>query len=266
MKKVLIGLLVVVLLIGGGVFYVISNLDGIVKDAIETAGTGAIGSSVTVGTVDLDLMNGTAAIYDFSIANPTGFSNQAMVSFAELSISLDLNNLSGEVIGIRSIVARDPYIRYESVDGVSNLDTVNERLAGDSSEATSTESSAEAPDLAIASILIENIQASLDTDLLPSPLDVNLGDIRLENLSGSPEEISSQIMKPVISQLTASATRAVLSALAGMDLNDLQAVATQGVGDKVDELQEQATDAIDDALGEGVGDSLKEGLGNLLGR
>jgi len=81
MKKVLIALGVVVVLIGGGLVLLLSNLDGLVKTAIETYGSEAVGSQVSVGSVELNLTEGSAAIYDFSVANPPGFSDQPIMSF-----------------------------------------------------------------------------------------------------------------------------------------------------------------------------------------
>lgn len=50
-KKVLIGLVIILVLIGGGVFLLFSNLDKIVETGIETAGSSALGSRVEVGSV-----------------------------------------------------------------------------------------------------------------------------------------------------------------------------------------------------------------------
>ena len=58
MKKVLIGLAVVLVLIAGSVFLLFSNLDKIVESGIETAGTSTVGSQVEVGSVALDLVGG----------------------------------------------------------------------------------------------------------------------------------------------------------------------------------------------------------------
>ena len=74
-------------LIGGGVFLLFSNLDKIVETSIETAGTNTMGSQVEVGSVAMDLIGGTASIYDFSIANPAGFSNAEMVRSFNLTVA-----------------------------------------------------------------------------------------------------------------------------------------------------------------------------------
>ena len=51
-----------------------------------------------------------------------------MVSFEELSVSINLQNTSGNQIHINSVVARSPFVLYESVDGETNVDAVSARF------------------------------------------------------------------------------------------------------------------------------------------
>ncbi|MDG2091271.1 MAG: hypothetical protein P8J61_09305 [Gammaproteobacteria bacterium] len=244
MKKVIIGLgFVVVLLVGGAVFF-ISNLDGIVKTAIETYGSEAVGSQVSVGSVEINLTDGTAAIYDFSVANPEGFSDQVMMRFSEVSVAIDIATIRDPLIVVDSIVAREPYVLYESANGTTNVDAVSARFAGDEEETVAENSDDETDiELSIASILIENIEAQMAGAGVPD-LSINLGDINLQNLQGTPDEIASQIMGPVTRQISVNAAGALLEATATM--------ITDGLESAVDGLN-------------GVGDALEEGLGNLFG-
>jgi hypothetical protein len=262
MKKVLYALGIIVILIGGGVVLLISNLDGIVKTAIETYGTEAVGSQVSVGSVEIDLTGGTAAIYDFSVANPPGFSDQAMMSFSEVSVAIDLDTIGEEVIGINSIVARSPYVLYESADDTTNVDTVSARFAGeeDTDDTADADSESEVQ-LRIASILIEDIRAQTAGEGIPD-LNLNLGDISLQNLSGTPSEIAEQVMGPVTRQVSANAASALLEATATMITEGLQD-ATENLSNMGSEIGE----GLSESVGE-VGDTLEEGLqglGNLFG-
>lgn len=248
MKKLFIGLGIVVVLLGGGAFFLISNLDGLVKTAIETYGTDAVGSEVSVGSVVINLTEGSAAIYDFSVANPEGFSDQTMMSFSEVSVSIDIATIRNPLIVINSIVAREPYVLYESANGTTNVDAVSSRFEGDEEsepESSSTEDSS--IELSITSILIENIEAQMAGEGVPD-LTINLGDISLESIQGTPEEIASQIMGPVTRQISVNAAGALLEATADMITDSVEGV-VEGLGDGL----------------EGVGDALEEGLGNLFG-
>lgn len=254
MKKVLIGLVVVVVLIGGGVFLLFSNLDKIVETGIETAGTRTLGTPVEVGGVDLDLVGGAASIFDFSIANPVGFSNADMVSFDELSVAINLQDTSSERVHINSVVARSPFVLYETVDGKSNIDAVSSRFSSEPQESESQIM------LVIDSIVIENIKGTLNSSRLPSDVDVDLGDIRLSNLEGYPNELAQQIMKPLLSQVGATAAKALVQAT-----TELLGDAANQVGEQLQNANEQlegAKDQLQDA--QDAANETLDKVGNLF--
>ncbi|MDG2175386.1 MAG: hypothetical protein P8M72_04535 [Gammaproteobacteria bacterium] len=222
-------------------------MDKIVEAGIETAGTSTLGTSVEVGSVELDLVGGTASIYDFSIANPVGFSNASMVSFEELSVSINLQNTSGDQIHINSVVARSPFVLYESVEGETNVDAVSARFDSEADVTEESDDSA-AINLIIDSIVIEDIQATLISGFLPEPVDVGLGDILLNDLEGSPDDIAGQIMTPILAQVGSAAAQALVQATA-----DILSNATEGAQDALEGFADQASEAL-------------EGVGNLFKR
>jgi uncharacterized protein involved in outer membrane biogenesis len=239
MKKVLIAIAVLVVVIVGAGVFLFSNLDKIVEAGIETAGTSTLGTAVEVESVELDLVGGTASIYGFSIANPTGFSNASMVSFEELSVSINLQNTSGDQIHINSVVARSPFVLYESVDGETNVDAVSARFDSEEEVAEESDDSA-AINLIIDSIVIEDIQATLISGFLPEPVDVGLGDIRLNDLEGSPDDIASEIMSPLLAQVASAAAQALVQATA-----DILSNAAEGAADALEGVADQASEALE---------------------
>lgn len=253
MKKAFIVTLLLLLVIGGVTWYFYSNLDFYVKQQIETAGTAAVGTAVTVDDVAIDVPAGTATVHGFRVANPAGFSESSMMSFDELHVALDLNNISRQRIGILAITARNPRVLYEMQGNTSNLDIVRGNLAGRGTAAPAPENSATPIQLDIASVDIEDIDATLSSNLLTAPLTVDLGDVALRDLSGTPAEIADQIMQPLITQLAATAGRALLSARAD-DFKD-------EVLDQVDAGLEAAEQTLKE-----VGDDIREGLGNIFNR
>ena len=94
MKKVILGLaLVIIFAIAGGVYYVLSNLDALVKEAIETHGSQATQTAVRVDKVKIDLSNGAGAITGLTIANPGGFAMPYAFSLGEIRAGIDLQSL-----------------------------------------------------------------------------------------------------------------------------------------------------------------------------
>lgn len=246
MKTVLLGIVVVLLLlVGGGVYFVYTNLDMIVERGIESAGSEAAGSDVQVEGVELDLMGGSAIIRGFTLANPSGFSDAAMLSIDELAVVIDVANIDSSNIRIVSITSRNPHLLYESRDGASNLDVMRERMASEPAPADST---APQINLQVDSVVIEDIGATVSSDLMPRSAEVDLGDIRLANLSGTPDEIAQQVLRPLLTQLAANAARVALTLLP----EDVRA-AGAAVRDAAEAQLDQA------------GDAVRRGLGGLLG-
>lgn len=255
MKKIIIGVLLAgVLLIGGGIYLVFSNLDGIIEQAIETAGSDAVGTRVSVDSVKVELTAGRATIYGFAVANPAGFSNADMISFDELSVALDMANITSENIGILSIVARNPRVVYETVNNRSNLDVVNEKLGGSNTSAQPADSGSSSINLSVGRVQIDGIGATVISDMLPQTMEVNLGNIDLQNLKGTPEQIASQITRPLINQLANNAARALMSASAEV------------LKEKADATREQMEDTLKESVDEKIGEDVRKGLGNLLNR
>ena len=255
MKKALLGIVVLLLLlVGGGLYLVYSNLDMIVERGIETAGTAAAGTPVRVDAVDLDLLGGRATIRGFTLANPPGFSDAPMLSFDELAVVIDTASLTSDNIRIVAITARNPHLLYESREGAANLDVIRERVASDEAAAEST-SSADL-NIVIDSIVIEGIGATVVSDLMPQAAEVDLGDIRLQNLGGTPAEVAQQVLRPLLTQLAANAGRVALALLP----EDVRA-AGAAVRDAAAARLEQAGAAVGEAT-----QDVREGLGNLLRR
>lgn len=257
MKQVLLGIVVMLLLlVGGGLYFVYTNLDGIVERAIEDAGSQAAGSDVRVDSVDVDLLAGSATVRGFTLANPPGYSDEAMLRFAELAVVLDLASLNsgGTNLHIVSITARDPHLLYEARDGTSNLDTMRANVA--SGDEPPPDTTGPQMQLAIDSIVIENIGATVSSDLLPQPAAVDLGDVRLQNLQGTPDEIAQQVLRPLLTQLAANAGRVALT-LVPEDLRSAGAA----IRDAADARLEQAGEAVGEAT-----QGIRGRLGGLLDR
>ena len=78
MKKIALGaLLVLLLIIGGSVYFLLSNLDGLVKTAIETYGSEATKTAVSVSSVKIVLQDGSGSIQGLTVGNPKGFAGAA---------------------------------------------------------------------------------------------------------------------------------------------------------------------------------------------
>ena len=89
-----------VLLIGGGVaavaivgviavaVFVLSSLDGLIKEAIETHGSEITKVEVTLADVNIDLTSGKGTLSGFTVGNPAGFKTPSAFKLGAISITL----------------------------------------------------------------------------------------------------------------------------------------------------------------------------------
>jgi len=112
-KKLLIALGVIVVVVAVALYLVLSNLDTIVKQAIERFGSEVTQTAVRVKKVHIDLAKGSGGIYGLTIANPKGFSSKPAVSLGEASIKFDLNAISKDLVVIDRVTVSKPEVNYE---------------------------------------------------------------------------------------------------------------------------------------------------------
>jgi uncharacterized protein involved in outer membrane biogenesis len=198
--------------------------------------------------VNLDLAGGSATLSDLSIANPEGFSDQDMVRFDELLLALDLATLNTEVLRITSVRSVNPFLHYEMQGTRSNVDALRERFPASAAPAESAPAGSE-PVIAINSIQIGGIQGRLQSDVLRQTVDVDLGDVQIPPVQGTPEQLAQQIAVPLLTQLGRNATAAFTGAMSDQVESELRARATEiqeEAGERIRQAEEAAQGAADD--------------------
>jgi hypothetical protein len=209
MKKLILGIaLLLFIAIGGAIYYVFSNLDAIVKMAIEKYGSEAIKTSVQVEKVRINLQEGSASISGLTIANPPGFEAPYAFSLGDISVGIDINSLTGDVIVIREIGIAAPQIFFEiNADKKANLDVLSKNLPTGAEAAPEPESGTE-PKLIIrkASLTGAELQAKV-VPLNNKEYQLKLPTITMNNLGGKngapPAKIAQQMLDQLLDQVKA---------------------------------------------------------------
>ena len=144
-KKIIISLVVaLVLVIAGTVFTVLTNLDSIVKAAIEKYGSEATKTAVRVSSVKIKLTNGEGALRGLTIADPPGFSFPSIMTLDDISIRIEVKSITRTPIVIDNILVSGPEVFYEmKEDRTANVDVLKKNLtpSGPSQEAKPKKSS-----------------------------------------------------------------------------------------------------------------------------
>lgn len=215
-KKILIGLAVLVVLIGAGVFYLWSNMDGLIKTAIEKYGTQATQTQVKVDKVKISPTSGEGAISGVSIANPKGYSASNAFMLGLVSVKVDTSTITKNPIVIKEIVIDRPQVTYEMGPGGSNLQTIQASAAKSGSSTPAQKPAAAADKKSEIKLIIENLYvrngdvAASHAALQGKRVDVKLPTIHLANIGkakggATPEEVASEVIAAISQQAAKAA-------------------------------------------------------------
>lgn len=141
MKKVLLGIVILLILAVGAVLLFIGSIAGsAVKSAINTYGPKLTGTPVAVSSVSVKPYIGSAAIYGLEVGNPEGFKAKDAFKFEEVSIDLSPMSLLSDKVEIKSIRIIKPYFSYEQQLSGSNINKLKDNI---DSNTVKTEKAAE---------------------------------------------------------------------------------------------------------------------------
>ena len=254
MKKAILGIVVILILaIAGGVYYVVTNLDTIVKTAIEKYGSETTQTAVKVDNVLIKLTQGSAAINGLTIANPEGFSLPYAFSLGQIAIDIDVEKTSKELVAIELINVSAPQVFYEiNTDRKGSLNVLKGNLQGGSSappttgKAPSNGSQNTTIQLSIARFLLED--AKLHAKIAPlkdKTYNLKLPTLELTDLNGTPEQISEQI----VSQVIEHAKKEIQKQGLDKELKALKSKAQNEANTRLKAEQDKARDKLKGLLG-----------------
>jgi len=230
LKKIAIGVVILLVIIAGGVYFLFSNLDSIIKAAIEKYGTAATQADVKLDSVKLSITSGEGSLNGLTVGNPKGFSAPKAIYMGTISVKLDTSSVTGNgPIVIREIVIEKPQVTYEATNtGDSNLQTIQRNTmayagasgtggsagsagSGGSASTSSTGggNSSQERKVIINDLYVRNGQIGISHALLAGKtLAADLPTIHLSNIGkdkggASPAEVAQQ----VLGSITASASK-----------------------------------------------------------
>ncbi|MBB5373691.1 hypothetical protein [Acidocella aromatica] len=259
-KKLGIALAVLLALIAGAAYFLFSNLDSLIKAAIEKYGSAATQTAVSVDRVHLSLTSGAGSISGISISNPAGYSSSQALTLGDAAVQVDTSSIAGNgPIVIDTVTIAQPHVTYE-VKGLgdgSNLQTIQRNVqayagsSGQQQPAQQQQSGGANRKEIIKDLYVTGGQISVAAEALNGrSLTVPLPDIHLTNIGqASGGATAAEVANQVLGAITNEATKVASTALT----QQLQAAA-QGA------LQGAIKNG--GSITNGVGSQLKGLLGN----
>jgi hypothetical protein len=277
MKRIfwIIGGIVValVVVVGGAFVFLLSNIDSIVKTAVEEVGSDVTKVKVSLDKADISVTSGKAALSGLTVGNPQGFKGDYAFQLGAVAVALDTGSIGKQPIVIKEVRITSPKVIYEmNNQGGSNVDAIKKNVdastgtgtakgsgptqtGGGGSSGGAKKPASDEPKLVIENVYITGGEVGVAAEFLggrkmgaPLP-SIHLKDIGKKNNGATASEVAEQIM--------AALTRNSTQAVAGLNLQNLMkgidpSKAVEGVKGTVGDPSKAV---------EGAGDSMKKLLG-----
>ncbi|NND81901.1 MAG: hypothetical protein HKN50_05685 [Gammaproteobacteria bacterium] len=248
MKKLLIGVAILVAIIAITATIFVGQMDQLIADAIETEGSAALGSEVRVAKVETKLREGIATINGLTIANPGGYKAPHAISVANFTADVDYENQI-----VEQILIDQPVINAEMKGQQNNFEDL---LANMPDSEESSEPEGVEPVITIKSFQLRRAQVNLTADRIGERSFI-MDDLVVNDLRGTPEQISEVLTRRLIDHVSVQVKNYATAEITKMITEEARKRVKEAVNEKI---QEQVGDKLKDKLG--VADKLKGfGLG-----
>ena len=217
MKKALGIVLLVLLIIGGAVWYFTAfKLDGVIKQQIEQVGSNTLGTAVSVGSLKTDLKNGSVTISSITVANPPGYKNANAFSLNGIEAAVDFQTLE-----IKRVIIDQPEIVIEEKNGDSNFSELLANMESQAAEPEPVTEGEEPPVIVIRHFRMNESRAAFESESLEHYSDLKIGDVELKNVQGTPTEVANVITEEVLEKVVSAAALELLKAKASEKIDDI---------------------------------------------
>jgi hypothetical protein len=253
LKKILIGLVALVVVAAVGLYVLYSNLGSVVKAAIENVGSAATQAQVRVDDVTLSATSGDGRISGLTVGNPAGFSTPNAIVIGDLSVKVDVGSITKTPVVIKEIVIARPAVTYERGASGGNLekiqDNVNTYAGGGGSKPAS--GGKDEPKVIIENLYVRDGQIAISHSALQGRTlsaglpTIHLRDIGKDKGGATPAEVADKVL---------GAIAQTASKVASADLD-------KALGQIRGAVQEQIQRNVPANLPGNVGDRLKGVLG-----
>jgi hypothetical protein len=273
MKKwLLIGIAVLIIVVGGAVFFLVSSLDSLIVAGVEKYGSEITKAKVSLKEAKVSITSGEGALRGLSVGNTSGFKTEFALRLGEVSVNLDTATVTQNPIVIKKVLVASPEVIYELGKGGSNIDAIQRNVNAYMAKwksAPAPQKKAAAGDetkLIIENLYIRGGKVNVSAGFLQGKaLGASLPDIHIKNIGKKNGGASpGEIVQEVITAIRQQTTKAIIP----LGLDKLAGAAAAGVKGAAELIEKGAKGTLG-AAEEGAksaGDALKGILGGIGGK
>ncbi len=266
---------VLILVVGTGGYFLLSNLGSLVVAAVERYGSEVTQTQVSLANAEVDITSGEGALSGLKVGNPSGFQTDSAISLGEIAVKLDTGSVTEKTIVVTEIAVTQPEVTYEVGTTGSNIDAIRQNVeafaaaqgggggasgGGDQPAADGADGGAERKlvidDLYIRGGTVKVSATFLEGETLSAVLpEIHLTDIGKDTGGATPQQ--------VVERIVAALGDETGKVIAGMNLDALR----QGAEGAVNAITEGAGGAVGAAgeAGGAAGEALQEGAKDAEG-
>ena len=215
-RKVLIIAGALAIVIVTALIYIWTNINGLVKAAIEQYGSEVTKTAIHVSSVSIHLAAGEGSIVGLTVANPHGFSSPYVFRSGAISARIDPSTVTSRPIVIDEIRISGPQVAYEiNSSGTSNIDVLKKNIEEGGPKKSQGEQKGEGKEtkFIIKKFVIENGQMDISIAALEkNPKTVTLQHIELADIGKhggvTPTQLAQQVLTALMEEVGREVARA----------------------------------------------------------
>ena len=247
LKIVAISIVVLLAIALSIAYYSSGKIDAYVKTAIEKYGSESLGTKVSVGEVNISLLQTTATITNLEIANPPGFDDPIAFKAGLIEITLNSKESKLDSVVIDRILLNSPmvfYIKTKQTDNLSRLQDQATRSTKDSQSSDkpggSKDKGREQPRILIKKFDIEKANLSYrDTRIVSTTVNLKLDDIHIVDIdTGKNGAGTQEAVSKIVNAIVPAVKQAVLKSVTAY--LDVATDTLRNVSDSAQQLGKEA--------------------------
>jgi hypothetical protein len=210
-KTAITTVVVLGLVIAVATYYVLSNLDGFIKETIETVGTEVTGTRVTLKAVDINLGSGSGTLSGLVIENPPGYDSPYAFSLEKVTVSIQPSSLTKPVIVISEVsitgadlIAEQKGTKVNLSELLDNINASAEKTEADDAEPAPDETSSDVR-MMMQKFVFADTQAKVITETKGEAI-LKVPDVTRTNIGDSvvgltPEQLGAEVTQAVVEEV-----------------------------------------------------------------
>jgi hypothetical protein len=238
MRRWIAGLAIAVAVLGGGLYWLFTSLDFVVKSTIERFGPDMLGVTVSVREVQISAADGRGTLRGIEIGNPPGYSSPRALRAGSIAVGLDPASIGRDIVVIHDIRVDAAEISYELKGRTNNLETISRNIAaylkraqGEPEARDASAKKAPGRRYVIGRITLRGTKVTMTNPLLRGGgITFQLSDVELRDVGRRSGGVTA-------AEAAALVTNAILAKIAQNVLTNVEALRKGGVDGALDALR-----------------------------